>query len=239
MLSNTHLQKMAVKYQTSDLNVRREYTQHLLLSYLYRQPQSQELFFKGGTALRLIYKSPRFSEDLDFDTSIHDLVTWEKVVEQMLIDISREGIKIDIEEGKMTTGGYLGSLKVYDIGDPVVIVFEISFRKKKHEGEVFSIVNDFVPQYSVKSLTTFRLVEGKLEALFARHKARDFYDLYFMLRAGMVNVSQKSDLKKVLALLTKKQFDFGDELARFLPKSQHLIIHNFEDSLKRELERNI
>jgi predicted nucleotidyltransferase component of viral defense system len=36
------------------------------LSYLYKQPDSEKLLFKGGTALKFIFRSPRYSEDLDF-----------------------------------------------------------------------------------------------------------------------------------------------------------------------------
>ena len=38
----------------------------IFLSYLYQEPGSEKLLFKGGTALRIVFKSPRFSEDLDF-----------------------------------------------------------------------------------------------------------------------------------------------------------------------------
>lgn len=32
----------------------------------YQEKEAEAILFKGGTALRLIYQSPRFSEDLDF-----------------------------------------------------------------------------------------------------------------------------------------------------------------------------
>src|SRR3989338_1779982 len=66
MLSLESLREFTKKYQTKETNVLREYVQHLFLSSLYRFPGSERLLFKGGTALRIIYQSPRFSEDLDF-----------------------------------------------------------------------------------------------------------------------------------------------------------------------------
>ena len=66
MLSRDNLEKFTKLQQTSVRNVVREYCQHLFLSYLYQNPGSEKLLFKGGTALRIILKSPRFSEDLDF-----------------------------------------------------------------------------------------------------------------------------------------------------------------------------
>ncbi|MBS3906484.1 MAG: nucleotidyl transferase AbiEii/AbiGii toxin family protein, partial [Syntrophaceae bacterium] len=44
----------------------REYWELIILRGLYESPQGRYLIFKGGTALRLAYGSPRFSEDLDF-----------------------------------------------------------------------------------------------------------------------------------------------------------------------------
>lgn len=61
MISEEEIQRLASKYQTSEGNIRREYFQHLFLSYFYQQPKAADIFFKGGTALRLLYQSPRFS----------------------------------------------------------------------------------------------------------------------------------------------------------------------------------
>jgi len=239
MLSLSFLQKTAVKFQTSELNVRREYVQHLLLSYLYQKLESRELYFKGGTALRILYRSPRFSEDLGFDTTVHKQQVWERVIEDTLIDVSREGIGVEIEESKVTSGGYLGIVSLSNIGDPIKIHFEISFRKDLIEGEAFTVENDLVVPYFVKSLTTTQLVDGKVEALLQRQKARDFYDLYFMLRANLLSPIQKKQLLKVRQLLSKKGINFETELALFLPRSQAMIIHDFNKSLLGEINRNI
>ena len=49
-------------------NMLREYLQYKILETLYDNPTSSKLYFIGGTALRLIHGTDRFSEDLDFDT---------------------------------------------------------------------------------------------------------------------------------------------------------------------------
>ena len=67
MITNEALEKLARQYQTGIFpNIVREYFQHMFLSELYKLPGADQLLFKGGTALRVIYDSPRFSEDLDF-----------------------------------------------------------------------------------------------------------------------------------------------------------------------------
>lgn len=45
----------------------REYLQVKILSIIFSLPESGKLCFIGGTSLRLVYNSQRFSEDLDFD----------------------------------------------------------------------------------------------------------------------------------------------------------------------------
>ena len=44
----------------------REYWEMTILKELSEEPWSVSLGFKGGTALRLAYGSPRFSDDIDF-----------------------------------------------------------------------------------------------------------------------------------------------------------------------------
>ena len=69
MISKEQFRKLTVKYQTTEWNTAREYLQHIFLSYFYELSQSGGIYFKGGTALKLIYGSPRFSEDLDFSSN--------------------------------------------------------------------------------------------------------------------------------------------------------------------------
>jgi predicted nucleotidyltransferase component of viral defense system len=44
-----------------------EYLQYEILDSIFKQKDSEKLSFIGGTAIRIVYKSQRFSEDLDFD----------------------------------------------------------------------------------------------------------------------------------------------------------------------------
>ena len=66
MISVEELNLLSVKLQTTQQNIRREYLQHLFLTYFYQQKEADAYFFKGGTPLRLAFNSPRFSEDIDF-----------------------------------------------------------------------------------------------------------------------------------------------------------------------------
>ena len=61
MISRQFITDLSTKYQTSEQNIAREYCQHLFLSYLYRLKGGEKMLFKGGTALRIVFQSPRFS----------------------------------------------------------------------------------------------------------------------------------------------------------------------------------
>jgi hypothetical protein len=66
MITADTLNQIAIAQQTTTLNIAREYAQHLFLSGFYQQRGTERVLFRGDTALRLVYHSPRFSEDLDF-----------------------------------------------------------------------------------------------------------------------------------------------------------------------------
>ncbi|MFH0797741.1 MAG: hypothetical protein V2A65_11960 [Candidatus Omnitrophota bacterium] len=62
MLDREVIKKLASQYQTIEINVAREYVQHLFLSIFYQEPDSEKVLFKSGTALRIVFQSPRFSD---------------------------------------------------------------------------------------------------------------------------------------------------------------------------------
>lgn len=239
MISQSTIQNLAKKLQSTELNIRREYIQHLFLSYFYQQPDSDKIYFKGGTALRIIYQSPRFSEDLDFSSSATTINKIEDILVQTTREIEREGIEVDIKEAKSTSGGYLAIVN-FLLGDhEVAIQLEVSQRAVKMKGEVITAVNDFIPPYTLVSLSKEQLVGEKIAALLSRQKARDFYDLYFILRARLLPISGKSAIKKVDELLEKINIHFEQELKQFLPKSHWTVIRNFKSSLQQEIQRSV
>lgn len=250
MITNEALEKLAVQYQTGVFpNIVREYFQHIFLSELYNLPEAGKMLFKGGTALRIVYGSPRFSEDLDFSVfgiAQHDL---KKFIEDLFIKalagIERIGIHIEIgEKSDRTSGGYFGvaTFKILDF-QPVDVEINISARNSRQvKNEVDVIANDFVPTYTLVHLPQEELVEEKVfGALRERKKPRDFYDLYFIMRKGMLSIDHKARLKKAKdeILAGAEKVDFRGELGAFLPVSQQAIIRDFNRALEAELNRQI
>lgn len=250
MISNEALEKLAVQYQAGVFpNIVREYFQHVFLSELYTLPESERMLFKGGTALRTVNGSPRFSEDLDFSVfgvAERDL---KKFVEDLFVKVlaKMEQLGIHVEVGgksDKTSGGYFGvaTFKLLDF-PPVGVEINISARNGREvRGEVDSVANDFVPTYTLIHLPQDELVEEKVfGALLERKKPRDFYDLYFIMRKGMLAAEHKARLKEVkeTILAEAKKIDFRGELGAFLPASQQAIIRDFHRALEAELNRQI
>ncbi|MBI4631760.1 MAG: nucleotidyl transferase AbiEii/AbiGii toxin family protein [Chloroflexi bacterium] len=238
MITSETIRRWAITQQTTELNIAREYVQHLFLAELYRQRGSQQLLFKGGTALRLAYHSPRFSEDLDFSgfgVRLGDIEEW---VVQVCSALEQLGLGLTIEESKKTSGGYLGILAVTVSGYRAQILIEVSQRRKSGvSGQGMLISSDFAPTYTAVLLPQELLVEEKLEALLTRAKPRDFFDCYFMLRQKMITPTHKTQLEAIRETVAKTRLNFKSELSDFLPRSHHPTIADFKAVLLAELDR--
>lgn len=250
MISDEALEKLATQHQTGVFpNVVREYFQHVFLSELYKLPEAEKMMFKGGTALRIVNGSPRFSEDLDFSVfgvKEHDLKKFvEDLFVKVLVKIEQLGIHVEVgEKSDKTSGGYFGIATFRILDFPTVgVEINISSRNGREiRGEVDSVANDFVPTYTLIHLPQDELVEEKVfGALLERKKPRDFYDLYFIMRKGMLSADHKMRLKAVKEeiLAEAKKIDFRGELGAFLPVSQQAIIRDFHRMLEAELNRQI
>jgi len=231
------IRALTAKLQTTELNVRREYCQHLFLSHFYQQPLTDQVYFKGGTALRVIYNSPRFSEDLDFSASLTNIHALEDAVVGALAGITLENVEVDIAEAKTTSGGYLAIITFHSDDAPIAVQLEISLREGEKRGEAVTIVSDFIPAYTILALAKDQLIDEKIRALLSRKKARDFYDLYFLLRANLLPPGKRDALPPALETVRSSKIDFEQELKEFLPRSHWAIVRGFPAALEREIER--
>jgi predicted nucleotidyltransferase component of viral defense system len=246
MISHASLTQAARAQQTTELNVTREYCQHLFLNAFYRQDRSEQVMFKGDTALRIVFGSPRFSEDLDFSgfgITVDSIENW---VLDATGEFEQHGIGVQLEESKTTSGGYLATLECHPHDYPVRILIEISLRAQRKgtsqrsavSGQGMLITPDFLPAYTLTLLPESLLIEEKLNALLTRGKPRDYFDVYFLLRKGMITVEQKPRLAEVKQRLQASKMNFQRELATFLPRSHHAILKNFRQILEGELKRH-
>src|SRR3990167_4074905 len=250
MISIETIEKLGRQYQMGVFpNIVREYFQHVFLGELYKLPDAQKLLFKGGTALRIIYGSPRFSEDLDFSlfgAAQNEIKSFiEKLFIYVLAEIERTGIKVELgEKIDRTSGGYFGvaTFRMFEY-PPVSVEINVSARNGRTvDGEVDSIANNFVPTYTIVHLPQTEIVEEKIfDALIKRKRPRDFYDLYIIMRKGMLSPEQKRKLAEIKdgVIAEAKQINFKTELGIFLPVDQQGIIRDFSATLERELNSQL
>lgn len=240
MLTLESLQEFTRKFQTNERNVVREYIQHLFLAGLYKSKGAEKLLFKGGTALRVVYQSPRFSEDVDFTgQGVHSYKEIDDLFLEALSEVEKIGLDISYKEAKPTAGGYLGVIhyKIFELVENMK--FEISLRKRAPlKGELTTIVPELTTPYTLIHLPPKELVSEKMEALLTRRKPRDYYDCYFALRSRELNkLVDKNRLKLVLKNLETERVNFKTELSNLLPISHHSLLPNFKDILKKEIRK--
>lgn len=239
MIDVAFLEKIAGKSQTAMDNIFREYIQHLFLNYFYQQKGAKTVLFKGGTALRIVFNNPRYSEDLDFSGFGIGCGALEDLWAEVFWGLDKEGLKVDIVESKPTSGGCLGIFKA-DFKELITEVhLEVSLRsEEKVVGETVTVTGPYLPAFTVFILPEKQLIREKYKAVLTRSKPRDFFDLYFILRAGLALPSmKKEEILQVIERLEPE--DIKQDLKRFLPKSMKPILKNFKENLTREVERTL
>jgi len=249
MITRQFIADTATKYQTTEGNVAREYCQHLFLSYFYKKPKSEKVLFKGGTALRLIFKSPRFSEDLDFSAINSGTITISEInelIESVMADMKNEGIECEkkVNPGTQgeTTGGYFAIIKMKMLEFDSEIRLQISFRSPNEAISSTTLAqNDFIAPYVMIYLTESLLVSEKIQALLERKKPRDFFDLYFILRSNSLVkfIPKTPNLKNQLIEIINQEKGVENELKIFLPVSYQTLLKDFKDRLQKEIEIHI
>ena len=196
MLTRAQIQRLAQRQHIGLQVQERDYIQHLLLLALTNR--SQALVFKGGTALRLVYRGNRFSEDLDFNAaagadspaSVAALrALWQQVVE----DLAAFGVPAELrnpwegEAGYSLDVSYQGPL--YDGRDrskgKVRVDVSRRFEPVETRRELVRSEYDDVRPFVVTVLTPEHLLAEKVRALLVRAKPRDLYDVWLLLSQGV------------------------------------------------------
>src|SRR3989339_597862 len=72
-----------------------EYLQYEFLDSLFKQAGSEKLSFIGGTAIRIVHDSMRFSEDLDFDNFGLTYNRFKALIIKSLAEMKIKGFEIE------------------------------------------------------------------------------------------------------------------------------------------------
>jgi hypothetical protein len=146
---------------------------------------------------------------------------------------------VSLAESKKTSGGYLAILRCRVRDLPVQIQVEVSLRRRNDmKGRGVLVTPEIIPAYTLSQLPEGLLVKEKLEALMTRGKPRDYFDLYFMLRRGLVSTGMKGQLQGAKEALLARKLNFGRDLGPFLPRSSATVARDLRKALLEELRRH-
>lgn len=184
-----HISKVLPSHRQNAL---REYLQWLLLQAMDDGGYRRHLAFTGGTCLRLIFKTRRFSEDLDFSLTHRRGYDTFALQETLLQRIRRLGMRAEgspVKDNKIVTSFFIHFeelLYLLNLSPQKTQKLSIKIEVDKNpptgaKVEEF-LFQDPVP-FLVNHLDLPSLFATKLHAfLFRRYdKGRDYYDLFFFL----------------------------------------------------------
>jgi len=205
----------------------REEAEMIFLNELAKNKLSAKLVFYGGTALRLAYNSPRFSEDLDLiRVKPASFLEFKKFIQEVINKNPRWQLK-DIKNKRNTMFALIlikdkklkhsFSLKIeaHKPAKKVAIKIELSLIKSP-----LSVVEPLLLTPTLKELKKL-----KENALAARKKARDIFDLWYIAKT----LREKFVLPDKMPKYSEREFK--NELRVFLPKKYYPVIKQLYDEI--------
>lgn len=231
MLSRRELESAAELKHLTVQNAEKAYFQDLVLFSLYGLV-GRELVFKGGTCLYKMHQLNRFSEDLDFSMSRDFDV--DRVVKKSVFRLGQFGsdarLKYCEKYENEINYGLLFKGPLYDGRKESMCFLSLNIsRRQKCELEPKRqlFVSDFgdIPARDVFLMDVKEMLAEKVAAVHFREKARDVYDVWFLLckkRAefdeGLINKKLKSGRIKFsastfFAALEKKKKSWKTDLS--------------------------
>jgi predicted nucleotidyltransferase component of viral defense system len=233
-----------------------EYLQYELLDSLFKQKGSEFLSFVGGTAIRLVYGSSRFSEDLDFDNFGLSFTEFGEMLGRVILDMQNKGFLLEFK--MVEKGAYHCYVKFPEIlkmsglpnqPDEKILVRIDAVQKKKffeprqHVLDGFGVYRHLLvnPVDIVLSQKLITIIQRK------REKGRDFYDASFLL--GMTNpnyeylekqydINKEDFIKKFKSRLGELDFEeLTKDVLPFLlkPEDQERIL-SFREYIEQKLK---
>jgi predicted nucleotidyltransferase component of viral defense system len=190
MLTRDQIQRLAQRHAISAQAQERDYLQHVLLFLLYTR--TQELVFKGGTALRIAYRGNRYSEDLDFNGAADQAANreiWLGVVEAL----GNFGMAGELRSEWTSPVGYSFGVSyrgpLYDGRDRSKGKIRVDINLRPEVVETQAVLAraeyDDVRPFVLTVLTAEHILAEKMRALLMRAKPRDAYDIWLLSSQGV------------------------------------------------------
>jgi len=209
-----------------------EYLQYELLDSLFKNAAAAGLSFIGGTAIRILHNSERFSEDLDFDNFDLSFPEFEELLETACRDMAYKGFMIGyrmVEKGSYHC--YIRFPKILyqsglspDSGQKILIRIDSETKERLYDPEQ-AFLNKFTVYRRILAAPSPILSAQKMIAILYRNreKGRDIYDVSFLMAFGAPDFSY---IEKMIGL----------ERAEFLRRFEKRLEELDLEVLAREVE---
>lgn len=236
MISADFVDEKARGSQIDRYSIIREYFQLLFLRYFYEIEDTGgiQAYFKGGTALRFLFNSFRFSEDLDF-TCGGGAGNLGGILRTLLPKLELESdCEILVKDEKVFEERGVGYRLVFQsnplLKQPLGVRLDFSFREPPLEPKVSAVEPlgyPISPFPLVRHLSVQEILAEKIRAILVRSRPRDLFDLWFLLKRE-----------------TELRWDFVTEKMKYYPDvsfSQRLLLKKVEafepEGLKKDLNK--
>ncbi|KUK79049.1 MAG: hypothetical protein XD95_0642 [Microgenomates bacterium 39_7] len=253
MITQKQVQELAKQHQRDQYSIYREYLQSAALTQLFSLENSNQLIFKGGTALRLIYQSPRFSEDLDFNSNTSLSKTKlliKQLSKQLQLQIPNLYFKFIPSVAGLTAKLYL-PLKISS--QDLTVKLDFSFREKLHSFNKTTLQTSFpIQSFSlIQVMSKEEILAEKIGAILSRDQVRDIYDLWWLLSSDtfwddnlisskLTNLDLKVELSSLIEKINSLSTDnFSKRLSKFLPLNDRKMLAHIPQLLTQLIKRNI
>jgi predicted nucleotidyltransferase component of viral defense system len=213
---NDYIKRMGISRD----QILREEAEMEILAELANDKLGSKLVFYGGTALRLAYNSPRFSEDIDLlRLKPVSFAEFKKFIEKVIAARGHWQLK-DIKNKRQTM---FALIQIKD--NKLKHAFSVKIEAHKPAGKV-KLKTDLLllksPLAAAEPLllvpTLAELKKLKINALLGRKKSRDIFDLWYLAQV----LREKFELPKKLSAYSEREF--RNELQVFLPKKYYPVI---------------
>lgn len=184
-------------------NALKEIMQEIVLLGLWRSKFYEKAVFYGGTALRILYKLDRFSEDLDFSLIQPETdFDIKKYLDATKAELELWGFEVSTQEKNKQKKSTIDSAFIK--ANTLIYLLKIDSNLKTHKNAVMKIKLEIdqdpatgftsdlkyhlhpIP-FSIKTMALPSLFAGKMHALLCRTirthiKGRDWYDLIWFVK---------------------------------------------------------
>ena len=201
------IEQMLKRYELNTIhdheNALKEIIQEIVLLGLWRSKFYEKAVFYGGSALRILYKLDRFSEDLDFSLIAPEKdFNIKKYLGAVKSELELWNFEVFIEEKNEKNGSTINSAFIK--ANTLIHLLKIDVNLKTHKNAVMKIKLEVdqdpaigfaselkyhlhpIP-FTIKTMALPSLFAGKMHALLCRTrrtniKGRDWYDLIWFVK---------------------------------------------------------